>query len=88
MARHIRTTAEATAPAAPEPEQPGEVAQAPAGPSVTFINNITNRWIPLKDGTRYRFPDTKVTTSDPNLIDSLTELAKDTANGIFIHTAE
>jgi hypothetical protein len=29
-----------------------------------------------------------VTTSDPNLIDSVTELAKDTANGIFIQPAE
>jgi hypothetical protein len=88
MARQIRTTAEATAPAAPEPEQPNEAAQEPAGPSVTFVNNITNRWLTLKDGTKYRFPDTKVTTSDPNLIDSLTELAKDTANGIFIQPAE
>jgi len=85
MARAIRTTAEATAPEAPEP---GTTAPEQTGPSATFVNNITNRWLTLKDGTKYRFPNTKITTSDPNLIDSLTELAKDTANGIFIQTAE
>jgi len=42
----------------------------------------------LNDGTKYRFPDTKVTTSDQHLIDSLTNLANTPGTGIFIHTAE
>jgi hypothetical protein len=85
MARQIRTTAEATELVEPKPE-----AKAPeqVGTSVTFVNNITNRWLILNDGTKYRFPDTKVTTSDQHLIDSLTNLANTPGTGIFIHTAE
>ncbi len=88
MARHIRTTAEATAPAAPEPEQPAKAAQEPAGPSVTFINNVINRELRLQDGTKYKFSATSLTTSDPKLIENLTAYAAQPGSMVFIQPAE
>jgi len=87
MARHIRTTAEATAPA-PEPEQPSEAAQAPTGPSVTFINNVINRELRLQDGSKYKFTATSLTTSDPKLIENLTAYAAQPGSMVFIQPAE
>jgi len=87
MARHIRTTAEATA-QAPEPEQPSEAAQAPTGPSVTFINNVINRELRFQDGTKYKFTATSLTTSDPKLIENLTAVAAQPGSMVFIQPAE
>jgi len=86
MARQIRTTAEATAPAAPEPEATSAPEQK--GTSVTFSNNVTNRVLILQDGTKLKFNTRRLTTSDPKLIENLTAYAAQPGSMISIQTAE